>query len=175
MLNPCDIKVIILGQDPYHGYNQANGLSFSVNKGEKIPPSLRNIFLELYDDLHITPPKHGDLSNWVSQGVFLLNSTLTVEKGRPNSHKDIGWQKFTDSVVAKISQIDTPKVFILWGSYAISKKNLIKNDKKNYIITSPHPSPFSANRGFFGSKPFSKANNFLSSNEIEPIDWRIDD
>lgn len=170
---PKDIKVIILGQDPYHGYNQANGMSFSVNKGEKIPPSLRNIYLELYSDLKIDLPTHGDLSHWVEQGVFLLNATLTVEQGKPNSHKDIGWQLFTDRVIELISKIDSSKVFILWGSFAISKISLIEKSKNNFIISSPHPSPFSANRGFFGSRPFSKANEFLVSNGVSEIDWRV--
>lgn len=172
-INPFDIKVIILGQDPYHGINQANGMSFSVNKDQKIPPSLRNIFLELNSDLKIDIPRHGDLTSWVNQGVFLLNSSLTVEKGKPNSHKDIGWQIFTDSVINKISMLDFPKVFILWGNFAISKKNLIFKCENNFILTSPHPSPFSANRGFFGSRPFSKTNDFLIKNKIKPIDWRV--
>lgn len=170
---PKDVKVIILGQDPYHGVNQANGMSFSVNKGEKIPPSLRNIYIELNSDLGIIPAKHGDLTAWVEQGVFLLNSTLTVEQSKPNSHKDIGWQIFTDRVIEIISNFDYPKVFILWGSFAISKSSLIKSNENNFIITSPHPSPFSAHRGFFGSKPFSKANNFLISRGVKPIDWRV--
>lgn len=170
---PKDVKVIILGQDPYHGVNQANGMSFSVNKGEKIPPSLRNIYIELNSDLGIIPPSHGDLTAWVEQGVFLLNATLTVEQAKPNSHKDIGWQIFTDRVIEIISNFDYPKVFILWGSFAISKSSLIKSNENNFIITSPHPSPFSAHRGFFGSKPFSKANNFLISRGVKPIDWRV--
>lgn len=173
-ISPNDIKVVILGQDPYHGYNQANGMSFSVNKGEKIPPSLRNIYLELSSDLNINLPSHGDLTSWVNQGVFLLNSTLTVEMGKPNSHKDIGWQIFTNKVINIISELDFPKVFILWGNFAISKKNLIKKNNNNFIITSPHPSPLSANRGFFGSRPFSKTNEFLIKNGIKPIDWRIE-
>lgn len=172
-ISPNDIKVVILGQDPYHGYNQANGMSFSVNRGEKIPPSLRNIYLELSSDLNIDLPIHGDLTSWVEQGVFLLNSTLTVEMGKPNSHKDIGWQIFTNKVINVISELDFPKVFILWGNFAISKQSLIKNNFNNFIITSPHPSPFSANRGFFGSRPFSKTNEFLIKNGIKPIDWRI--
>lgn len=170
---PNDVKVVILGQDPYHGDNQANGMSFSVNKGEKIPPSLRNIYLELYSDLKVDLPNHGDLTSWVNQGVFLLNATLTVEKSKPNSHKDIGWQIFTDRVISIISNLDFPKVFILWGSFAISKKELIAQNPNNFVITSPHPSPFSANRGFFGSRPFSKTNEYLTKNGIKPIDWRI--
>ena len=145
----------------------------SVNKGEKIPPSLRNIYIELNSDLGIIPAKHGDLTAWVEQGVFLLNATLTVEQAKPNSHKDIGWQIFTDRVIEIISNFDYPKVFILWGSFAISKSSLIKSNENNFIITSPHPSPFSAHRGFFGSKPFSKANNFLISRGVKPIDWRV--
>lgn len=173
-LAPADIKVVILGQDPYHGEGQANGMSFSVKKGITIPPSLRNIYLELNSDLGIDIPKHGDLTSWTNQGVFLLNATLTVESGRPNSHKDIGWQKFTDAVIRKISQMEQPKVFVLWGNFAISKKELILDNGKNLVLTSPHPSPFSANRGFFGSRPFSKINEFLEKNGVDKIDWSIE-
>lgn len=171
---PKDIKVVILGQDPYHGEGQANGMSFSVKKGVTIPPSLRNIYLELNSDLGINLPNHGDLTSWTNQGVFLLNATLTVESGKPNSHKDIGWQKFTDAVIRKISELEQPKVFLLWGNFAISKKELILNNGKNLVLTSPHPSPFSANRGFFGSRPFSKINEFLEKNGLEKIDWSIE-
>lgn len=173
-LAPNDVKVVILGQDPYHGENQANGMSFSVKKGVTIPPSLRNIYLELNSDLNIPISNHGDLTSWVNQGVFLLNSTLTVESGKPNSHKDIGWQKFTDSVIQKISMLKQPKVFVLWGNFAISKKDLIEKKDSNLIITSPHPSPFSANRGFFGSRPFSKINEFLEKNGEKAINWSIE-
>lgn len=171
---PKNIKVVILGQDPYHGEGQANGMSFSVKKGVKIPPSLKNIYLELNSDLGIEIPKHGDLTKWTEQGVFLLNATLTVESGKPNSHKDIGWQKFTDAVIKKISEEKQPKVFLLWGNFAISKKDLILNNSNNLVLTSPHPSPFSANRGFFGSRPFSKINEFLEKKGIEKIDWSIE-
>lgn len=173
-LAPEDVKVVILGQDPYHGSRQANGMSFSVNRGIAIPPSLRNIYIELKSDLGIEAPNHGDLTSWVNQGVFLLNATLTVEKGKPNSHKDIGWQLFTDAVIRKISELKQPKVFVLWGNFAISKRDLIANNGKNLVITSPHPSPFSANRGFFGSRPFSKINSFLEKNGVEKIDWSIE-
>lgn len=173
-LAPNDVKVVILGQDPYHGENQANGMSFSVKKGVTIPPSLRNIYLELNSDLNIPIANHGDLTSWVNQGVFLLNATLTVESGKPNSHKDIGWQKFTDSVIQKISMLKQPKVFVFWGNFAISKKDLIEKKDNNLIITSPHPSPFSANRGFFGSRPFSKINEFLEKNGEKAINWSIE-
>ena len=180
-ISPKDIKVIILGQDPYHGVNQANGMSFSVNRGEKIPPSLRNIYLELYSDLGIIPPNHGDLTAWVEQGALEAEEDQQQERQQahgdqrqlPVDHKDIGWQIFTDRVIEIISNFDYPKVFILWGSFAISKSNLIKRDENNFIITSTHPSPFSAHRGFFGSKPFSKANEFLVSKGVKPIDWRV--
>ena len=163
-----DVKVVILGQDPYHGVGEANGLSFSVNKGVRIPPSLRNIYKELYDDLGITPPNHGDLTSWAKEGVLLLNSVLTVEKDKANSHSNIGWQQFTDDVIRLIDNNKRDVVFILWGNYARSKKALIKN---NFIIESAHPSPFSAYNGFFGSKPFSKCNNYLKSKGLEEIKW----
>ena len=163
------VKVVILGQDPYHGPNEAHGLSFSVQKGVKRPPSLDNIFKELKSDLNILRTNN-DLTDWAKEGVFLLNSIMTVIKDRPLSHKDKGWEIFTDNLIKKLNERKVPVVFILWGSYARSKKNLITN-KIHYIIESPHPSPLSAYRGFFGSKPFSKTNNFLVSNGIEPIDW----
>ena len=164
-----NVKVVILGQDPYHGVGEANGLSFSVNEGIKFPPSLKNIFKELYDDLGIVR-NNSDLSDWAREGVLLLNSVLTVKKDTPLSHNKIGWQIFTDAIIKKINEKDTPVVFILWGNYARSKKNLITN-KKHLIIESAHPSPFSANYGFFGSKPFSKTNEFLSKNNIKEIEW----
>ena len=167
-----DIKVVILGQDPYHGENQAEGLSFSVKVGVKQPPSLQNIFKELHDDLGYNIPKSGSLVKWSEEGVLLLNTVLTVEKDKAASHKDLGWEIFTDSVIKKINEKTTPVVFILWGSFARSKKSLITN-KIHYIIESPHPSPFSAYNGFFGSKPFSKTNNFLISKGLKPIDWEI--
>lgn len=164
-----DVKVVILGQDPYHGENEANGLSFSVNEGIKLPPSLKNIYKELYDDLVITKTT-GDLTSWANQGVLLLNSVLTVLKDTPTSHSKIGWQEYTDAIIKKLNEREKPIVFILWGNYARSKKNLITN-KRHYIIESPHPSPFSANSGFFGSRPFSKTNEFLKKNNIKEIEW----
>ncbi len=163
------VKVVILGQDPYHGVGEANGLSFSVNDGIKLPPSLKNIYKELYNDLGIVKTS-GDLSNWAKQGVLLLNSVLTVKKDTPLSHSKIGWQIFTDAIIEKINEKDTPVVFILWGSYARSKKSLITN-KKHLIIESAHPSPFSANYGFFNSKPFSRTNEFLKKNNLKEIEW----
>ena len=167
-----DIKVVILGQDPYHGYNEAEGLSFSVKKGVPKPPSLQNIFAELKNDLEYPVPKDGSLVPWSKQGVFLLNSTLTVVKDNARSHNGKGWEIFTDAVIELINKKNTPVVFILWGSDARSKKRLITN-KTHYIIESPHPSPLSSYRGFFGSKPFSKANDFLIKNNIKSIDWQI--
>ena len=167
-----DIKVVILGQDPYHGENEAEGLSFSVKVGVRKPPSLKNIFKELHDDLGCIEPTHGSLVKWSEEGVLLLNTVLTVEKDKAASHKDMGWEIFTDAVIKKINEKETPVVFILWGSFARSKKNLITNPI-HYIIESPHPSPFSAYNGFFGSKPFSKTNKFLESKGLKPIDWQI--
>lgn len=167
-----DTKVVILGQDPYHGVNQAEGLSFSVKVGVSKPPSLQNIFKELESDLGYSIPNHGSLVSWSEEGVLLLNTVLTVEAGTPASHKDIGWEKFTDEVIRKINEKTTPVVFILWGSFARNKKTLITN-QNHYVIESAHPSPFSAYNGFFGSKPFSKTNNFLISNGIKPINWQI--
>ena len=165
-----NVKVVILGQDPYHGENEANGLSFSVSKGVKLPPSLKNIYKELNDDLGITIPVVGTLECWAKEGVLLLNSVLTVEKDRPASHKDIGWERFTDTVIEKLNEREKGIVFILWGSNARSKKCLITNPS-HHVIESVHPSPLSAHRGFFGGKYFSKANSFLD----EPIDWSIDE
>lgn len=166
--NYYDVKVVIIGQDPYHGEGEANGLSFSVNKGIKSPPSLNNILKELYDDVGIkrTNP---DLSDWAKQGVLLLNTILTVEKDKPLSHKNLGWEIFTDEIIKKISHREDKIIFVLWGNYAKSKKALI--DKKHYIIESVHPSPLSANRGFFGSKPFSKINNLLEKENKKIINW----
>lgn len=163
------IKVVILGQDPYHGDKEAHGLSFSVREGIKMPPSLLNIFKELYTDLGIKRTKT-DLTDWASEGVLLLNSIMTVVKDSPLSHKGKGWEIFTDRVIELLGEREEPMVFILWGSYARSKKELIKN-KKHLILESVHPSPLSASRGFFGSKPFSKTNEFLIKNNIEPIKW----
>ena len=168
-----NVKVVILGQDPYHGENEAEGLAFSVKVGIAKPPSLINIFSELKNDLGIDPPNHGSLVSWANEGVLLLNSTLTVIKDTPRSHFNHGWETFTDNVIKLINEKDTPVVFILWGSDARSKKPLITN-KKHLIIESAHPSPLSAYRGFFGSKPFSKTNEFLKKNNIKPINWKIE-
>lgn len=165
-------KVVILGQDPYHGENQAEGLSFSVKAGIAKPPSLQNIFKELKSDLGYDIPQNGSLVDWTEKGVLLLNTVLTVEANKPASHKDLGWEKFTDEVIRKVNEKNSPVVFILWGSFARNKKSLITNPL-HYIVESPHPSPFSAYNGFFGSKPFSKTNNFLISKNLEPIDWKI--
>ena len=169
-----NVKVVILGQDPYHGEKEAEGLSFSVKKGIKKPPSLVNIFTELKNDLGYEIPVNGSLVSWAEQGVMLLNSTLTVVKDTPKSHSGKGWEVFTDEVIKIINQKETPVVFILWGSDARSKKSLITN-KKHLILESAHPSPLSAYRGFFGSKPFSKTNNFLIKNNLKPINWEIKD
>lgn len=166
-----DTKAVILGQDPYHGENQAEGLSFSVKPGIAMPPSLKNIFKELYDDLGIEPPNNGSLFHWAEEGVLLLNSVLTVEANKPTSHKNFGWELFTDAVIKKLNEKETPVVFIFWGSYARSKKQYITNPI-HLVIESAHPSPLSAFNGFFGSRPFSKTNNFLESNKIKKIDWQ---
>lgn len=163
---PEDVKVVILGQDPYHTPGAAQGLSFSVPDDKPAQPSLRNILKELKDD--IGERESHDLTNWAKQGVLLLNTVLTVRKGAPNSHANLGWEKFTDEIITYLDSLDQPIVFILWGNYAQKKESLITN---KYIIKSPHPSPFSAHRGFFGSKPFSKANDYLIANGVEPIDW----
>ncbi|MCT4542902.1 MAG: uracil-DNA glycosylase [Vallitalea sp.] len=168
-----DVKVVILGQDPYHGPNQAHGLSFSVKHGIKIPPSLRNIYKELHTDIGCTIPNHGNLTKWAKQGILLLNASLTVRASMASSHSKIGWQIFTDKIISLLNDREEPVVFILWGNYAISKEKLINNDR-HYVVKSVHPSPLSASRGFFGSKPFSKTNNFLQSIEKEVIDWQID-
>ena len=167
-----DVKAVILGQDPYHGFGQAHGLCFSVQKGVKCPPSLVNIYKELKGDLSIDTPNHGNLTKWAQQGVLLLNTVLTVREGQPNSHKDCGWQWFTDEVIKKLNEREKPIVFILWGGNARSKKKLI-DQNKHFIIESAHPSPLSAYNGFFGSKPFSKTNELLKSVNISPIDWNL--
>lgn len=167
-----DTKVVILGQDPYHGKDQAHGLSFSVRKGVAIPPSLLNIYKELHDDLGCYIPNNGYLKPWADQGVLLLNASLTVRAGVANSHRNIGWEIFTDKVIEILNERDKPVIFILWGANARSKKKNITN-KQHYIIESPHPSPLSAHNGFFGSKPFSRANEILKSLGEEPIDWQI--
>lgn len=166
------LKVLILGQDPYHNVGQAHGLAFSVKEGVKIPPSLKNIYKELNADLGIEIPSTGYLINWTKQGIMLLNTTLTVRAHQPMSHSKIGWEIFTDAVIKKINEREEPVVFILWGNHARDRKRLITNDR-HLIIEGPHPSPFSANRGFFGSRPFSRANEFLKENGIEPPTWEV--
>ena len=166
-----NVKVVIIGQDPYHGVGEAHGLSFSV-LCEKLPPSLKNIYKELYDDLGISPSKSGDLTCWAKEGVLLLNSILTVKKDTPLSHKDLGWQYFTDEIIKRLEKKDDVIVYILWGNFAKSKKELIVN-KNHYIIESAHPSPFSARYGFFNSKPFSKTNDILIKHGLDPINWEI--
>lgn len=171
-LTPFDkVKVVILGQDPYHGPKQAHGLSFSVVEGVRNPPSLQNIFKEIESDIGEKPQESGNLERWAKQGVLLLNATLTVRAGAAGSHQGQGWERFTDTVIKTVSDKREHVVFILWGNYARSKKRLIDGFKHD-IIESPHPSPFSAANGFFGSKPFSKANAYLEANGETPIDWR---
>ena len=165
-----NVKVVIVGQDPYHGEREANGLSFSVSPGINLPPSLRNIYKELYDDLKIDRKMNGDLSDWAKEGVLLLNAVLTVEKDKPASHRNFGWELLTDYIIKALNAKDEPVVFILWGNFAKEKAKYITNSR-HLILTSPHPSPFSARYGFFGSKPFSKTNDFLISNGIKPINW----
>ena len=168
---PLDkVKAVILGQDPYHEAGQANGLCFSVRDGIALPPSLVNIFKELSDDLGCPPPRSGDLSGWASQGVLLLNTVLTVRAHMANSHRGIGWETFADAAIDAVAAQDRPLVFILWGRPAQEKRSRITNPK-HLVLMSPHPSPLSAHRGFFGSKPFSKCNAYLAANGIAPIDW----
>lgn len=165
-------KVVIVGQDPYHGVGEAHGLSFSVQEGIKIPPSLQNIYKELKDDLGIPIHTKGDLTKWGKEGVLMLNAVLTVEKDKPASHRNMGWELLTDYIIKVLNQKEEPVVFILWGNFAKEKTKYITNPN-HYIITSPHPSPFSARNGFFGSKPFSKTNNFLKSKNLKEIDWDL--
>ncbi len=168
------VKVVILGQDPYHGPNQAHGLSFSVKPGVPAPPSLKNIFKELHDDLGCTIPNHGHLVHWAKQGVLLLNTVLTVRQGQPQSHRGKGWENFTNRVIELLNEKDSPVVYILWGASAQAKQALI-DTSKHFILKAPHPSPLSAHRGFFGSKPFSKTNRILEQQGQDPIDWQIPD
>jgi len=172
---PLDrVKVVILGQDPYHGPNQAHGLSFSVQKGVALPPSLRNIYHELSTDLGIVPAKHGDLTQWAEEGVLLLNSVLTVEAGQPTSHQKKGWEDFTDAAIDVLNEQREKIVFILWGAYAHKKGQRI-DQNKHLVLKAAHPSPLAANRGgFFGCKVFSKTNNYLKQNGIEPIKWQLE-
>ena len=167
------VKVAILGQDPYHGEGQAHGLCFSVKKGVEIPPSLVNIYKELHDDLGCSIPEHGYLKKWADQGVLLLNTVLTVRAHQANSHRGIGWEEFTDAAIKILNEQDRPMVFMLWGSPARAKKAMLTNPK-HLILEAPHPSPLSAYRGFFGCRHFSKCNAFLIKNGLDPIDWQID-
>ena len=172
-LTPLDqVRVVILGQDPYHGPGQAHGLCFSVPPGVRPPPSLMNIFKELQSDLGVTPSRHGLLEHWAKQGVLLLNSVLTVELGQAASHREKGWERFTDAVVRLVNEKDMPVVFMLWGSYA-QKKAAFVDASKHLVLKAPHPSPLSAHSGFFGCRHFSKANAFLESKGLEPIDWAL--
>lgn len=172
-LTPLDkVKVVILGQDPYHGEGQAHGLSFSVRPGVRLPPSLGNIYRELKDDLDIPPASHGHLEHWAEQGVLLLNSVLTVEMGKAASHQGRGWEKFTDAVIRAVNDLPHPVVFILWGAYA-QRKAAFVDRARHLVLTSAHPSPLSARNGFFGSRPFSQANTFLTANGMSPIDWQL--
>ncbi|MFU0826855.1 MAG: Uracil-DNA glycosylase [Lachnoclostridium sp.] len=168
------VKVVIIGQDPYHNEGQAHGLCFSVKPDVEIPPSLANIFKELHDDLGCKIPNNGYLVKWAKQGVLLLNTVLTVRAHQPNSHQGKGWEQFTDAVIQAVNKQDRPIVFILWGRPAQMKKAMLTNPK-HLILEAPHPSPLSAYRGFFGSRPFSKTNKFLEEHGVEPIDWQIED
>ena len=169
-----DVKVVILGQDPYHNDGQAHGLCFSVNPDVDIPPSLVNIYQELHDDLGCKIPNNGYLEKWAKQGVLMLNTVLTVRAHQANSHRGIGWEEFTDAAIRILNEQDRPMVFILWGRPAQMKKSMLTNPK-HLILEAPHPSPLSAYRGFFGSKPFSKTNQFLEAHGLTPIDWQIED
>jgi uracil-DNA glycosylase len=168
-----NVKVVILGQDPYHQVNQAHGLCFSVNKGIKVPPSLVNIYKEIHSDLGLSIPSHGNLTKWANEGVLLLNTIMTVVDSKPMAHKNKGWEIFTDRVIQKLNEDDTPKVFMLWGGPSRSKKSLITNPK-HLVLETVHPSPLSAYNGFFGCKHFSKANEFLIKSNRSPIDWSIE-
>ncbi|MEH7331714.1 uracil-DNA glycosylase [Neobacillus drentensis] len=169
-----DVKVVIIGQDPYHGPGQAHGLSFSVKPGVTVPPSLQNIYKELQDDIGCYIPNNGYLVKWAEQGVLMLNAVLTVRAGTPNSHKGLGWEMFTDKVIETLNQREKPVVFILWGKFAQQKQQLITSSR-HFIIKSPHPSPLSAKRGFFGSGPFSRTNEILREIGLKEIDWQIPD
>lgn len=172
MTSYAETKVLILGQDPYHGPDQAHGLSFSVREGIPFPPSLRNMLKELKEDLGIAMPKHGCLEGWAKQGVLLLNSVLTVRQGEPNSHRMLGWEIFTDRVIEVLNEREQPVVFILWGRHAQEKLGMI-DQKRHFVLKAPHPSPLSANRGFFGSRPYSKTNEFLRSIGQTEINWAL--
>ncbi|MCY0146421.1 uracil-DNA glycosylase [Hoeflea sp. G2-23] len=172
-LTPLDrVKIVILGQDPYHGDGQAHGLCFSVQPGVRTPPSLKNIYKELAADLGIAPAKHGNLVNWAQQGVLLLNSVLTVERGLAASHRGRGWERFTDAVIARVNELRNPVVFLLWGSYAQKKAQFV-DASRHLVLKAPHPSPLSAHTGFLGCRHFSQANAFLEKNGMEPVDWQL--
>lgn len=168
---PANVRVLVLGQDPYHGIGQANGLCFSVPRGVRVPPSLRNIYKELHADLGVKTPSHGDLSSWAAQGVLLLNTVLTVREGEPGSHKDQGWERFTDSIIRTLSARAEPVVFLLWGNYARRKAPLIAPHHR--VVEGAHPSPLSASRGFYGSRPFSAVNEHLRAVGRPPISWTL--
>lgn len=173
LVEPEDVRAVILGQDPYHEAGQAHGLAFSVRKGVALPPSLRNIFTELMSDMGCDRPKSGDLTPWAKQGVLLLNATLTVRESAAASHQKLGWQEFTDFVVKKLSELEQPIAFVLWGSHAQKKCTDVASKNPRVALKAPHPSPLSAYRGFFGSKPFSQINTFLVQNGGKPIDWAL--
>lgn len=173
LTQPEAVRAVILGQDPYHEPGQAFGLAFAVRKGTPLPPSLRNIYAELQSDLGVAPPKHGDLSAWAERGVLLLNTVLTVEKGKANSHAAWGWQRLTDAVIAATNRLPQPVAFVLWGAQAQKKAALIDCAAPRLVLSAPHPSPLSSYRGFFGSRPFSQINRFLTENGEPPIDWSI--
>lgn len=175
LTQPGAVRTVILGQDPYHEPGQAFGLAFAVRKGVPLPPSLRNIYTELQSDVGVTPPKHGDLTAWAERGVLLLNTVLTVEKGKANSHANWGWQTLTDAVIAATNCLSQPVAFVLWGAQAQKKAALINSAAPRLVLTAPHPSPLSSYRGFFGSRPFSQIDRFLAENGESPIDWKIDD
>lgn len=172
MLKPDEVNVVILGQDPYHGEGEAHGLAFSVPDGVKIPPSLRNIFSELASDIHVPPPVATDLTRWAEQGVLLLNTSLTVAPGSPGSHANRGWKRVTDAIISALANSDKPRVFVLWGKHAQSKRELIQDNRTHLIIESAHPSPLSVYRGFWGSRPFSRINSWLVEQGRTEIDWR---
>jgi len=172
LLTPSEVKVVIIGQDPYHGLNQANGLAFSVCDRCKVPPSLKNIFKELIDDIECVYPANGNLTSWAEQGVLLINSVLTVIQGEANSHKGKGWEVFTDGVIKKLSESQENVVFILWGSPS-QKKAVLIDERKHLVLKAPHPSPLSSYRGFFGSKPFSQVNEYLVRHGKKTIDWSL--
>ena len=173
MTPPEAVRVVILGQDPYHEPGQANGLAFSVKPGVKLPPSLRNILTELQADCGVTPTESGDLTAWARQGVFLLNSSLSVEAGKAASHQAFGWQTFTDAAVRAVAALPQPVAFVLWGAQAQKKRPLLQSAAPRLVLCAPHPSPLSSYRGFFGSRPFSQINAFLQENGEQPVDWRL--